>query len=164
MALTASDSGRNRQAETGGRACPGRSRGEDGQYLVILAISLVVVIALLGLVVDGGFLFRGYRQARTVANMAAHAASFQIDEQHFVSTNRVRLDAGKAAAVATDFVAANIRQGMHPVGVTVWADRVSVTVAADVPVVFMCLFGATNISVRATAYARPSWGIEQEGD
>ncbi len=100
---------------------------EDGQMLVIFAICLVAIIAMTGLVIDGGMTFVQRREQQNVADAAALAGAYA-----YVNSNNAG-DAGPAAQAAA---AAN--------GYTSGADGVTVTVTTNVSA------GAINVTATVT--------------
>lgn len=52
-----------------------RRKGNEGQILVVFTLSLVVLIAMVGLVLDGGSTFAQRRQEQNSADLAAIAAA-----------------------------------------------------------------------------------------
>jgi len=69
----------------------GHANSECGQYLVQTVILLPMMMILVGLVVDGGWMYWQYRRAEIAVNAAAQAASHAIDVEYFRETNQVRL-------------------------------------------------------------------------
>src|SRR4051812_41920174 len=102
-------------------------RGEDGQMLVIFAICLVAIIAMTGLVIDGGLTYVQRREQQNVADAAALAGAYA----YVNSTNQG--DAGPAAQAAA---AAN--------GFTNGADGVTVSVDTSM------VGGALNVTTTVT--------------
>ena len=89
-------------------------RGEDGQMLVIFAICLVAIIAMTGLVIDGGLTYVQRREQQNVADAAALAGAYA----YVNSANQ-----GDAAPAAQAAAAAN--------GFTTGADGVTVDVTTS---------------------------------
>ncbi len=133
---------------------------ERGQYLVYTAMALVLVVVLLGLAIDGGFMFREYRRVRNVASLAAQAASHAVDEAHFTATNEVRLDVARATGIALNYAEVNSRGAMEVTRVVVWADGVAVDVEERMPTIFMQVVGIPEVRIAARGVARPRYGIE----
>ena len=100
---------------------------EDGQMLVIFAICLVAIIAMTGLVIDGGMTFVQQREQQNVADAAAMAGAYA-----FVNTN----DLTAARAAAQSAASAN--------GFTNGTDGVTVDVATSMS------SGAINITTTVT--------------
>ena len=136
---------------------------ERGSFLTITALALPLAITLLGLVIDGGLMFRAERRALALSAAAAHVGAQQIDQTWFIATNRVRLDAGAAAAAANDFLTRNAPAYVHPAGVSVWSDEVRVNAVAELPTYFLRLFGIATIRINVSSVARPQYGIEELG-
>ena len=89
-------------------------RGEDGQMLVIFAICLVAIIAMTGLVIDGGLTYVQRRDQQNVADAAALAGAYA----YVNSANQ-----GDAAPAAQAAAAAN--------GFTTGSDGVTVDVTTS---------------------------------
>src|SRR5262245_37634248 len=81
---------------------PGRAR--EGQMLALLALTLVVIIGVCGLVVDGLLVFQQHRQAYTIADGAARAAANELSIAAF-RQGTVALDQALAPARATAWLA-----------------------------------------------------------
>src|SRR4051794_6535191 len=58
------------------RRGPAGRRAEDGQVLVIFALALIAIVAMTGLVLDGGSTFVQRREQQNVADAAAMAAAY----------------------------------------------------------------------------------------
>ena len=77
-------------------------RGEDGQMLVIFALCLVAIVAMTGLVIDGGMTFVQKREQQNVADAAALAAAYA----YVNSGNEAdAAPAARAAATANGYTA-----------------------------------------------------------
>ena len=120
-------------------------RGEDGQMLVIFSLCLVAIIAMTGLVIDGGMTFVQRREQQNVADAAALAGAYAYVNSGF---------SGDAAPAAQAAAAAN--------GFTTGVDGVVVTVATSMS------GGAVNVTATVTKPHRnyfsgivgfPSWPV-----
>jgi Flp pilus assembly protein TadG len=98
-------------------------RGEDGQMLVIFSLCLVAIIAMTGLVIDGGMTYVQRREQQNVADAAALAGAYA----YVNSTSQ-----GDAAPAALAAAAAN--------GFTHGTDGVTVTVSTSM------VGGAVNVT------------------
>ena len=92
-----------------------RRRGERGQVLVIFALGLVAIVAMTGLVLDGGDTFVRRRDQQNVADHAAMAAGYAYGMSN-----------GSAAAAASAAWSTSASNGY-----TNLADGVSVSVSLD---------------------------------
>ena len=71
---------------------------ERGQILVIVAGALLVIIALVGLVIDGGYAWGQQRQTQNAADAASEAGALQLAE-NIAGTSPANTDADVLAAV-----------------------------------------------------------------
>lgn len=138
-------------------------RDERGSILVQTVILLPVMLLLIGLVLDGGWMYWQYRHAEVTVNAAAQAASHAIDINNFRATNQVRLDQGEAAAVAGDFIQLNRRGILTLTGVRASRDRITVDATAQIPTIFFRLAGIPLLTMQVQGTAYPAFGINREG-
>jgi len=136
---------------------------ERGQYLVQTVILLPMMMILVGLVLDGGWMYWQYRRAEIAVNAAAQAASHAIDVEYFRETNQVRLDAGEAWSVASGFVNINQRGQMQVTGIFIGNNQVIVNANAQVQTIFFRLAGISSLSMHVEGRAYPAFGINVEG-
>jgi len=138
-------------------------RDESGQYLVWFLIMFPLILALIGLAVDGGIMYREYRRAQIAADTAAQAAAHEVDVAHFAATNEVILEAD-AFAVAQHYAGLNSWGRARVTQVAVLPDnRVRVIAQANVPTFFMRAIGIPSVRVGIVGYARPAFGLNVEG-
>jgi len=140
-----------------------RLHEESGQYLVQTVILLPMMMILVGLVLDGGWMYWQYRRAEIEVNAAAQAASHAIDVEYFRETNQVRLDAGEAWSAASGFVNINQRGQMQVTGIYIGNNQVIVNANAEVQTIFFRLAGISSLSMRVEGRAYPAFGINVEG-
>jgi Flp pilus assembly protein TadG len=141
------------------RAC----KDETGQYLVQTVILLPMMMILVGLVLDGGWMYWQYRRAQIAVNAAAQAASHAVDVEYFRETNQVQLDAGEAWSAASGFVNINQRGQMQVTGIHIGNNQVVVNANAEVQTIFFRLAGISSLSMRVEGRAYPAFGINVEG-
>lgn len=134
---------------------------QEGQYLLWAAIALPLFLVLLGLIIDGGFMFVSYHVARKAMNAAAQAAAQEVERGRYVATGELALSP-HAFPVAVEYARANSYGIAHPTRVTIWARRVRVEGYAELPTVFMRLFGKSSVRVRMVSHARPAFGATEE--
>ena len=145
------------------RAFHNSKRDERGQYLVQTVILLPMMMILVGLVLDGGWMYWQYRRAEIAVNASAQAASHAIDVECFRETNQVRLDAGEAWSAASGFVNINQRGQMQVTGIYIGNNQVIVDANAQVQTIFFRLAGISSLSMRVEGRAYPAFGINVEG-
>ena len=136
---------------------------QKGQYLVQTVILLPMLMILVGLVLDGGWMYWQYRRAEITVNAAAQAASHAVDVAYFRQTNQVRLDSGEAWNAASGFVNINQRGQMQLTGIYVGSNQVVVDANAQVQTIFLRLAGISSFSMRVEGRAYPAFGINTEG-
>ncbi len=134
-----------------------------GQFLVQFVILFPLMLLLIGLVLDGGWMYWQYRRADTMVNAAAQAASHAIDINHFRATNQVRLDRGEAAGVASDFINLNRRGHITLTSIRLGRDQIAVNATARIPTIFLRMAGIPFFDVRVNGTAYPAFGINFEG-
>lgn len=138
-------------------------RDACGQYLIQAVILLPMMMILVGLVLDGGWMYWQYRRAEIAVNAAAQAASHAIDVEYFRETNQVRLDQGEAWSAASGFVNINQRGQMQVTGISIGDRQVVVNANTEVQTIFFRLAGISSLSMRVEGRAYPAFGINAEG-
>ncbi len=135
------------------------TRSESGQAAVLVAVMLPLLLAIIGLAIDGGVVFTARRELQNVADSAARAGAMQIDEQAYRDSagESIVLDTGAARQVAAQYVASQGR-GMSAV-ISAEPERVVVQVSRDAPTSFLRLVGIGTVRISATAPAEVRHGI-----
>jgi Flp pilus assembly protein TadG len=143
-----------------------RSQGQtdaQGQILVILALALVAIIAMVGLVLDGGSAFAQRRSEQNAADLAALAAA-----------NDLIVNQGSADWVGTANAIARLNgyeDGKNGASVTVTCKncpgetldaaydgvQVTVDITAKHPNAFSSVVGMTSWDVSVTATSKTGW-------
>jgi uncharacterized membrane protein len=80
-----------------------RLRGEGGQILVLTLVVGLGLLAVLGLVADGGLLFARHRELQALADAAARAGAGQLDEATYRASGgrSAQLDPTQARVAAS---------------------------------------------------------------
>lgn len=122
-------------------------REERGQALsVFVAVSVLGLLLMCGLVVDGGAQAEAARRAQNAAAQAARAA---LDTTTTARLAGAEPEAGKAVAVARQVLAAHGVEGE----ITLRAGQVEVTTTARIETVFLSLIGINTLRARGSATA-----------
>jgi hypothetical protein len=116
-----------------------------------MVFGTVIVLAVAGLVYDGGGLIATKRQTINIAEQAARAGAQAIDTDVLMATGTVQLDPNAAAAQAEAFLAANDWSGTAHATTT----SVTVTVNRTQQLTFLHTFGIGDRTVTGTATAEP---------
>jgi Flp pilus assembly protein TadG len=123
------------------------SHQRDGGYVTLFALGVSLgLVAVIGLVHDGGRAQRAQSDAFGAAAAAARAGTQELDPVAAAS-GEVRLDEDLASEAAHDYLAARGLDG----SVTVTADHVTVTVTRHLD--FQVLPGGTRLDATASARA-----------
>lgn len=139
-----------------------RPTGEQGQVLVWTVVLLPLLLALLGLVFDGGLLWAQFRRARWAADGAAVAAASEMDPAVFREEGRVELE--DEALDAAIYYARQNDPGLQIEEVYVIDRVVYVDGWVETQPVFLGLFGVERLRLTVHGRERPEWGaIEGEG-
>ena len=127
-----------------------RPRGDDrGAVTLFLCIAAIGLLALAGLVVDGGAKVRATQRADRLAAEAARAVGQAVNVSAVLSGTAVRVDARAALAAAQDYLDAAGSDGT--VAVEPDGRSIRVSTAATSHTVFLGLVGVPEITVRGTA-------------
>jgi hypothetical protein len=124
-------------------------RDEGGAVTLFVAIAMVGLLALAGLVVDGGAKVRAVQRADRVAAEAARAAGQAIDLEAVLEGSDVRVDRRDALVAAESYLQAAGVDGSARVVDGGAAIVVSTTTSA--PTVFLGLIGVPSFTVRGSA-------------
>jgi Flp pilus assembly protein TadG len=135
---------------------------EAGQVAVWLVILLPVLLALVGLVFDGGLLYAQYRRGRWAADGAAVAAANSIDPARYADTGQVELDSGLAYSTARKYALDN-DPGLSLRSVTIADNVVQVRGTLTIRPSFLSLFGVGPVTLDISGQERPAWGITRTG-
>ncbi|HEY3523900.1 MAG TPA: Tad domain-containing protein [Candidatus Limnocylindrales bacterium] len=127
----------------------GPGQRQRGQVLVIFTIAAVAIIAMVGLVIDGGWTFVQRRDQQNVADSAAMAAGYA-----YVNSN---YSAATAVAAAKNNAAANgYQDGVNNVAVdvSISSSTINVTVSKPHQNYFAGIVGFSSWNVSATAQTK----------
>lgn len=135
-----------------------RIDGESGQVIVLVAVLMVALVAVVGLVTDGGMVFTQRRDLQNVADAAALAGAMQIDENAYRASGgtAVVLDEQAARAAAVVYLQA---EGGLAYQVSVTPARVDVSVSRQANTGFLRVLGISGVQINAAATAEPRHGI-----
>lgn len=135
-----------------GRQATARERGQVTAFLVIAITGL---LALVGLVLDGGLALSAKVEAIGIAQEAARAGAQQLDLAAYRADGTLTLDPAAASAAAHAYLDASGAAG----NVNVIGDTVTVTVTATQPTQLLQLVGVNTLTVDGSGSAQPRRGI-----
>jgi hypothetical protein len=139
-----------------------RTRRQRGQVIVWMVFLLPLLLALTGLVFDGGLMWAQYRRARWAADGAAVAAASDIDRITFRDTGRVELT--EDALWTALYYAQQNHPGLYLREIYVTDNVIHVEGSVEAETVFLRMFGVGNLQLNVHGQERPAWGISQEGE
>jgi len=133
---------------------------DAGQATVLLLPLLVALLAMAGLVIDGGAALSDRQQAANLAEQAARVGADQLDPASLRGPGPARVDTRSARAAATRYLATQGRAGR----VDVDGAAVTVTVTISRRTTLLGLAGVGRLTVTGRATARSVGGIGQVED
>jgi hypothetical protein len=141
-----------------------RLSDDSGQVAPLVLVFLLGILAVAGLVIDGGVLFASRRSLQSIADGAARAGAMAVDEQLLRESGgeQVRLDPVAARARLDRYLEVSGFRGI--VEATVDSEEVRVKLRRGIKPLLLSLVGVREISAEAGAAAHPSSGILQAGD
>lgn len=127
---------------------------EVGAIAAFVVLIMVGLLALLGLVVDGGTAITAHQAAQVEAEQAARAGAGAVTVDG-LRADVIQIDGPAAVAAAQRFMAA----AGHPGTVDIVGGVVSVHIRYQVPTVILGLIGINGLAVSADAAAVNQGGV-----
>ncbi|MGZ4736239.1 MAG: pilus assembly protein TadG-related protein [Acidimicrobiia bacterium] len=128
---------------------------ERGAVTVFVTILTVALLAVCGLVTDGGRILAARREAGNVAESAARAGAQAIDLRALRQQNQITLDPSEAAARARDYLNATEYHG----DVQADTQHVHVVVTIHRSTLLLGAAGVHDFTVSSSGDATPIRGI-----
>lgn len=122
---------------------------DRGAVTLFVAIAMVGLLALAGLVVDGGAKVRAVQRADRIAAEAARAAGQAVDVADVLDGSDVRVDRRAALVAAESYLRASGVEGS--VRILDAGRGIAVTTTTSAPTVFLGLIGVPRFTVRGSA-------------
>ena len=132
------------------------SADESGQVIVMVAITMVGLVAVVGLVSDGGLVFAQRRDLQNVADAAALAGAMQLDESAYRASGVVVLDGQAAYRAAVGYLE---DEGGLTYSVVVRPAGVEVAASREASTGFLRVVGIDGVEISARATAQPRHGV-----
>lgn len=130
---------------------PGPMSADDGSVTLFVVIAVVGLLALAGLVVDGGAKVRAAQRADRIAAEAARAAGQAVDVAAMLAGRDVRVDGPSAVAAARQYLAS---AGVDGTAVVENGGRtVVVSTRSTASTLFLGLIGISEMPVQGRAEA-----------
>jgi Flp pilus assembly protein TadG len=132
-----------------------RVRDERGQVTAFVVVIMVALLALGGLVIDGGNALAAKRRAIDEADGAARAGAEILAVPGYRTTGSLAPDPSAARQAALDYLA---RTG-HTGQVTIQGDQVVVTVTIDQPTTLLGIVGIRDLTLTGNGQAHLVHGV-----
>lgn len=134
-------------------------RRDEGSVTLFAAVTMVGMLALLGLAVDGGQQIEAARRADALAEGAARAGGQAINLPDAVQGDRPTLDPGAAVAAAQAYLS-----GVRVTGVVRVTGPTTLTVRVTIHrhTAFLSLLGIDELTATGNATARLARGVAEE--
>lgn len=139
--------------------------GERGSLTLMLAALMVALLALAGLVIDGGRKLNQSASAYAIAQEAARAGAGMVDRSAAYRSGTFKVDEGQALAAARAYLADAGYSGTVISG-TVSPDgtqRIRVTVTVTQPSLVLSLIGMDTLTSTGSAVASLVTGVTGPG-
>ena len=148
----------------GKRASAGCRDGERGSLTLMLAALSVALIALAGIVIDGGVKLRAAETADAIAQEAARAGAGIVNQSTAYSTGTFVVDQSQAITAARAYLAAAAHGGMADASVrgavaAQGRDSIRVTVTVTEPTSVLSIIGIDSMSSTGAATASLVTGV-----
>ncbi|SEM83928.1 pilus assembly protein TadG-related protein [Streptacidiphilus jiangxiensis] len=128
---------------------------EEGGLSIFVAISVMALLALLGLIVDGGGKLKASERADAIAQEAARAGGEQIDAGKAIPGNGIVVDPQAAHNAAVHYLE---RAGFHGTAKIYPTDGGRVLVV-DLTSTYTSIWGLGNMPVHGHATAALVYGV-----
>lgn len=136
------------------------ARDESGQVLPLVTVMMLGLLAMVGLVIDGGLLFAARRDLQATADAAARGGAAVIDEEVY------RQSGGRRAVLEPEGAeSATFRRlgDADVIFIRASSDAVEVRIARSQPLLLLGLIGVGPVRIEADSTARPRTGILAPG-
>jgi Flp pilus assembly protein TadG len=138
-----------------------RQAPEAGQILVLTVVVALALLAILGLVTDGGLILARHRELQGLADAAARAGAAQLDEASYRASNgrTATLNPTQAQAAAGRYLQ-TVRFGGET-SITATPSQVTIGLSEMVRPIIFSSVGIGPIRLAVHTVARPRTGIAQ---
>jgi Flp pilus assembly protein TadG len=140
----------------------GQPDPERGSLVLMLAVMFVSLLALAGLVIDGGAKLTAAENAAAIAQEAARAGAGQVNQAAAHENGTIVVDPSQAIAAANTYLAS---AGYPPTAQPVPGnpDEIQVTVTVNQPTKVLSIIGIDTMSAQGHATADLVSGVTGPG-
>lgn len=133
-------------------------RGEGGTATAFVAVFTVALLAVAGLVVDGGYLLAGRRAAFDLAEAAARAGAQGVDQDALLTGGALTIREDDAHRLVADYLARSGTDGTAEVS----GDTVTVKVQVPQRLSILGLMGVGPVVIEASGTAHSVQAVTEE--
>lgn len=132
------------------RRRPGRADRERGTITLMLLVMFVALLALAGIVIDGGAKLDQAENANAIAQEAARAGAGMVNQASALATGSFTVDQAQALAAAQQYLAG---LGVQGTAVADGPDAIRVTVTVTAPTHVLSIIGIDTMRSTGSATA-----------
>jgi Flp pilus assembly protein TadG len=137
--------------------------GERGALTLMLAVMFVGLLALAGLVVDGGAKLDAAENANAIAQEAARAGAGMVNQNNVYAHGTFTVDQSQALAAAQAYLASVASQGFTGRAYPVGNDSIRVNVVVTQPTKILSIIGIDTVGGHGSATASLEAGVTGPG-
>jgi hypothetical protein len=137
-------------------------RDESGQVTAFVVVFMVALIAIAGLVIDGGVALAAQRRAMNEAQAAARAGAEALDVQQYRDNGVSEINQSDAKGAVDRYMATADKTATYTVNF-IGTDTVVVDEKFDQALNILGVVGVGSITANGHGTARTAHGIVQEG-
>jgi Putative Flp pilus-assembly TadE/G-like len=141
-------------------AGPGDGDRERGTITLMLLVMFVALLALAGIVIDGGAKLDQAENANAIAQEAARAGAGMVNQSKALATGSFTVDQAQAVAAALEYLA---HLGYRCCVETAGPDAIRVTVTVTAPTRVLSIIGIDNMRSTGSATASLAAGVTGPG-
>ncbi|WP_019873213.1 Tad domain-containing protein [Sporichthya polymorpha] len=142
------------------RRCQAAAARDEGSITPFVVVITAALLAMAGLVVDGGYALAARQQAAGTAEQAARAGADALNREAAMRGGPLRIDPAAARAAAERYLSTAGSTGQ----VNVVGQTVTVTVRITRATAILSAVGIDTLTATATASAHGLTGIDHEED
>ena len=130
--------------------------GDRGSLTLMLAVMFVALLALAGIVIDGGAKLNQAENAAAIAQEAARAGAGMVNQANAYTHGSFTVDQAQALAAARKYLA---NSGYHGSALPVGTQSIEVTVTVTGPTRVLSIVGIDSMTSTASATASLVTGV-----
>jgi Flp pilus assembly protein TadG len=139
---------------------PGHGAGERGTITLMLLVMFVALLALAGIVIDGGAKLAQAENAHAIAQEAARAGAGMVNQSKALANGSFTVDQAQALAAAQQYLA---RLGVQGTAAADGPQAIRVTVTVTAPTHVLSIIGIDSMRSTGSATASLVTGVTGPG-